>query len=460
MDTAETFGQRLRRLRKAAGLTQRDLAGDRLDPSYVSLLEADRRPPTQEVVRVLASALGCSRQFLQEGVEDPEETLLMAQAEVGLGRPSHAVARLAPVMESVADASISRDFEFRAAEVYASALERSGDLDGSIKWLERLYAAAECDPRQFPLLRVSLALVRCHRDAGDLIRAISVGEKALGVYRSLGLSDSAACGGLIATIASAYAYAGELAHASVLLEELARSAEGSGDLKTQAYAYWNAAFTAGERGDVAEGQRLIEKAISLIDATEDLRSRSRIRVTQAWLLLHQVPPDPAAAREILRKELPELRQHDGAPSLAGAESELALCELLLGRPSVARRLASASLKRLADTHRLERGRAGAIHGASLVALGETATGVSEIEESVQLLVDAGARRQAASTLTDLSAVYATLGDLSAALDCSRRALALVGIVPNAGSSMPMHLNERESKEARGRRNALVRPLGD
>lgn len=51
------FAQRLRRLRAAKGLTQRQLAGTELSVSYVSLLEAGRRTPTPETVQVLAASL-------------------------------------------------------------------------------------------------------------------------------------------------------------------------------------------------------------------------------------------------------------------------------------------------------------------------------------------------------------------------------------------------------------------
>jgi transcriptional regulator with XRE-family HTH domain len=61
----ETFGQRLRRLRLAAGLSQSEL-GHRLrergGPSagYISHLETGhRRNPSVELVRLLAAEIGC-----------------------------------------------------------------------------------------------------------------------------------------------------------------------------------------------------------------------------------------------------------------------------------------------------------------------------------------------------------------------------------------------------------------
>lgn len=63
---ASSFGTALREKRRAAGLTQRELAGRAgVDFSYISKLENDRLPPpaADTVVR-LATLLGCSSEEL------------------------------------------------------------------------------------------------------------------------------------------------------------------------------------------------------------------------------------------------------------------------------------------------------------------------------------------------------------------------------------------------------------
>src|SRR5437879_291292 len=52
------FGRRLRKLREGRALSQRDLAGEAVDPSYISLLESGSRLPTLQVVVQLSGALG------------------------------------------------------------------------------------------------------------------------------------------------------------------------------------------------------------------------------------------------------------------------------------------------------------------------------------------------------------------------------------------------------------------
>src|SRR5260370_7925163 len=65
---APTLGQRLRALRAERGLSQADLAGDLVSPSYVSLIESGRRSPERDVLEGLARKLGCSVFYLESGM--------------------------------------------------------------------------------------------------------------------------------------------------------------------------------------------------------------------------------------------------------------------------------------------------------------------------------------------------------------------------------------------------------
>src|SRR5262249_55656554 len=80
-----TLGQRLRTLRIERGLSQADLAGDLVSPSYVSLIESGRRSPERAVLDGLARRLRCSPLYLATGV-GPEE----GERRVGLHSASSA----------------------------------------------------------------------------------------------------------------------------------------------------------------------------------------------------------------------------------------------------------------------------------------------------------------------------------------------------------------------------------
>jgi tetratricopeptide (TPR) repeat protein len=424
-----SFGQRLRRRRKDAGLSQVALAGDDLHPSYVSLLESGRRSPTAAIVKVLAARLGIlPEQLSGDTVDDVGEQLLLADAALSTGRPAESVTLLEQVVARLgADRFAVDPTAFRAGDVYATALERSGRLDDATSMWERLRAVAETSPGRLPWLPVVGALVRCYRDAGDLSRAVDLGEAALRRYSELHLEGLDGHGALVSTLAGVYSERGDHLRAKIILDDLIAQTEQSGSLDDRGYAYWNAAVTAAERGQVGEGLRLAERAAALLSTGDDVRSRARLQVTRAWLLLAERPPDAATARRILRAALPEVRQHAGALSVASAETELARCELLLGRADVARRLAQSALKRLHEEHRLERARALTALGAALVASGETAAGVAELEEAANALRLVEAPRQAAAVWRQLSETLRSLGDPAGALEAADRAMDGAGL---------------------------------
>ena len=68
----ETIGQRIKRLRLAAGLSQRELAEglDRVSYAFVSRLEANQRRPSDRTIRLLAQRLGVTPLELETG--DPD----------------------------------------------------------------------------------------------------------------------------------------------------------------------------------------------------------------------------------------------------------------------------------------------------------------------------------------------------------------------------------------------------
>lgn len=430
------FGARLRRLREAAGLSQTALAGDDLHPSYISLLESGRRTATPAALEVIARRLGVGVDELTGSTgRDLEAPVALAESALGLGRPEEALDLLDQV--DLDTAALDRSpLLLRAARARATALERLGRLQDAIVLLERCSDAYDASPASPERLDVLVALLRCYRNAGDLDRAIDVGERERARLQQLLSGRLHTHAALISTLASAYSERGDFVRSAVLLDDLIEETTLHGTLEEQASAYWNAAITATERGNASEGLHLAEQAATLLSVGSNLRSRARMRVTKAWVLLAQDPPRAQEARALLREALPELRQHDGEFVVAEAETELARCEVILGRPEVARRHAQSALRRLSNDQCIERARALAALGSALLQSGDAEGGATALDEAAALLEDVKASRQAAAVWRQLVEVHKAAGDAVRALEAAEKAMSVVGLVAERVTPQP------------------------
>lgn len=77
----ETPGARLKRLRLAAGLSQRDLSEPGVSYAYISRIEAGARTPSVKALRKIAPKLGVTLEYLERGAPDEVEDAL---AKAGL----------------------------------------------------------------------------------------------------------------------------------------------------------------------------------------------------------------------------------------------------------------------------------------------------------------------------------------------------------------------------------------
>src|SRR5213594_3649782 len=66
---AETIGERLLRLRRERGLSQRQLASPDFTAAYISRIEAGARQPSVRALRKFAARLGVSAEYLETGSE-------------------------------------------------------------------------------------------------------------------------------------------------------------------------------------------------------------------------------------------------------------------------------------------------------------------------------------------------------------------------------------------------------
>src|SRR5438067_13892962 len=78
------LGRRVRRLRNERGLTQTELAAQRVSKEYISQIETGKTRPTEQTLTWLAERLGVDTHYLEDGVSDRdhrEHEAMVCQAE-------------------------------------------------------------------------------------------------------------------------------------------------------------------------------------------------------------------------------------------------------------------------------------------------------------------------------------------------------------------------------------------
>lgn len=425
-DITSHVGARIRQLRRARGLTQEELARPGVSASYLSLIEAGRRPVTTKVLATIADALGCSvEQLASIGTDEMRERQLeLRYAELALesGEAAEAERRFRALLD-VPDESIVAG----ATWGLARALEALGELEEAVHAYEQFRERAVANPADESWLRAVVALSRCYRETGDLGRAIDVGEAALDHVIQRGLSGSDAQVEVVSTLAAAYYERGDLARATYLVQRAIGQAERAGSRRARGAAYWNASLIAHEAGRSAEAIDHAERALALFAEGDDRRSVSRLRNAHAAYLLRATPPEPERALELLRRCVEELAEYGTEVDLAYCWTEIGLAHYLRGDPAEALTAAETALVHLGEEPRLERARALTVVALAQAAAGDTRQADAARATASALLQQSGASRQAARSWRELAEGHEVAGDPFAAAAAYRAALDSTGI---------------------------------
>ena len=221
-----TIADRVRDARLAAGLSQTALAGSAFSPSYISLIEAGHREPTDSALAVLAIRLGTTLEFLKHGEDGPNEArtrleIDYARLDLTQGDAAGAKRRL-----EVLDLDIvSPALRVEALTTLARAHEGLGDLESAVAILEPLLEDARSRAHHVESAKLANALVASYLEAGDLHRAVEVGEHTLTELESAELTGTDGHLRLASTVLWAYVERGDLLYATHRAAELVRLAE-------------------------------------------------------------------------------------------------------------------------------------------------------------------------------------------------------------------------------------------
>jgi tetratricopeptide (TPR) repeat protein len=402
------------------------VAGTEITAAYISRIESGQRRPTQAVLRLIASRLDTSAEWLLTGVEaqdaaDIELTLRYAELALKSGEAADARSELQKLLDRDDTLGPLRP---RVLWLMGLALEVAGELEAAIAWLEELRSM----PTAMSPLLVGTALSRCYRDAGDLARAIDVAEDARRLAAEAGLTGTDDEIRLTMTLVAAYQERGDRAYAAHLCNQALIAAEAHGSAPARAAVYWNASILAKKRARPAEAVTLADRALLLLSEGEDDRNLARLRAVFGLLLLEQDPPDVGGAEKHLSQSQDELRARDGSVvDLARGELGLARCFLLRGDLDEALRRASIALEGATGSSPSLSADAQAVIGRIAAARGDLPAACDHFRTAAALMTAAQADREAAALWFQLGELLDSSGDATGARDAFRSAAAATGL---------------------------------
>ena len=220
-----------------------------------------------------------------------------AELAVRNGEAADALDQLDALLVDVTNAPA--DLVSAARRQRAYALESVGRLADAVDELEGLDAQAQADSAIEDHVQLTIDLVRCYQEAGDVAHALDLGAGVLSSIGALGLRGTDTHAKLVSTVIGAYYVRGDLVTAGRLAETALREVEDRGSPRARAAVYWNASLVAEAADDTSAAIMLAERALALYAEDDDERALARLRVAYGWLLLRTSPAQPKQARDVL-----------------------------------------------------------------------------------------------------------------------------------------------------------------
>lgn len=424
-----TFGDRLRQRRIAAGLSQIQLAGSDLSPSYVSLLESGKRQPSREVIEQLALRLGCTPADLDVSTGDGRRQvahLELAHARLALvhGDPADARERMQALLSG---GELDRSTEDEARLVQAHACELEHDLEGAVRVLLPLHERCRSGGTHLPLYAVGLPFCRCLLDAGDLNAAVRIGQATLDALLEAGLSGTDEHLQLLAILMRANVELGQSERALGWADQLVELIRHGESLDGQARAYWQAASTAEQRGDLDQALHLCDRASARLAEVGGARIRDGLRITAARALMQVDAARAGQVADLLDQGLPEIQLRRSPVGLGIWESTRATAALLLDRADEAESLGRQALEHLGDDAVDESVRAMLTLGDALLALHREGDAAAQYTAATELLEQCPPNRVTSGLWREVADRLARDGRITEAMTAYGRALDCAGV---------------------------------
>ncbi|MFX4271389.1 helix-turn-helix domain-containing protein [Propionibacteriaceae bacterium Y1685] len=398
-----SFRQRLKELRRNAGLSQSELGGDRYSGSYVSHLESGRRRPTGEVITFLAQQLKVDSAELIDG--DPAVSMDGPGAralEVDLAARSafsegdhEGSAILADSLAQMALGAGRPDMWWRAQMMHLQSVMALGDYERG-KELALILSRHEVTSSSPALeAEVHTQLSKAHRALSELAEAINSAHHAVQLAEAASVHVGVRASALMALIA-AQTEAGRIDQAARFAENLRAVRRDITSSQTKGMIAWalgNIDFLTDQVDRACEEH---DRASNWLRAEVDVRQWGRFHKASASMHLQ------AGVLEPVKRLLDSAAT---ALTLVGNRHDLAELELTRAEHSLARGAYADAARQVELGMRVEDklsrshlGRAKLLRHRIQLATGDTAGAIASVAEAADDFESAGALARAVEAL--------------------------------------------------------------
>jgi len=346
----ESVGKRIKRLRLARGMSQRELSGPGVSYAYVSRIETGQRAPSLRAIRTIAKRLGVDPELVETGELIPasrRRALKVADAElalrVGLNTEDAEDTLKQAVVERRDDVSGAR-----ALAALGLLAARRGETWDAIALLEEATKTGYVKPE----LRTDV-----YEQLSDLYAAVGNPARAITLLRECVAAVAGRAGPEAVTAGLRYRVflaehlntIGERQEAHALLAEATDEADSPANASARLVAYWTAAKLAMDEGDAESADAYMQRAVALADTTDDALQLARASLARAQILRIEGLAGEAA---------PHLERAERLLGTAGDVEERGLVAAeqaqraaILGKPDEALDRAAYAVELLADDAR-------------------------------------------------------------------------------------------------------------
>jgi transcriptional regulator with XRE-family HTH domain len=418
--SAETIGQRLRRLRTERRFSQRELSSPGVSYAYISRIEAGTRQPSVKALRMLARKLGVTADYLETGSDltaAAQRELHLADAEIRLRLDEDRDAAEKSLRELLEDATAAGDIPAALRARIALGLSAaSRDEHGeAVELLEGAIEAAGLLPSERPDVFATLGHSYSVLGRGD--QAVQLFERSLEDATRQAPDDAAMQVRFATYLSYALTDLGDLKRAETVMKDALDRAGDAADPYTRVRLYWSLARLSELEGKSAAALDYVRRAIALLETTEDNLHLARAHVLCAWIMGLQGKDAEHHLAVAERLFGPRPDRSDLALLLIEQARRAVLVED--GDTAVAR--AQEALELLGDQHGAEQGSASWAYADGLALRGETDAANEAYRRAVDLMAENRSWREAAQACRSWGKVLRRAGRESEALDVLERA---------------------------------------